>query len=242
MELIVDSNEKGFTKANVQAICSTGESSKLHNLDTTGEKGLGFKSNFGIANKIHVQSGTWSFRFEHSRGESGLGMVTPIWTQAPQGLSSGIGTRFSLTYAEQNEVFLSRIVDEFDKLADTILFALRKLNKLVVAFEEVKGRRYQKSFERVIDKGAAGETMTITTSISGSTIASTSSNTILRIVREEVRDMPSDEWRSRDTSEVALGFQVSSSGGPVVPLRGQHVFAYLPVQRLSDLPVTSPSI
>lgn len=49
--------------------------------------------------------------------------------------------------------------------------------------------------------------------------------------------MPSDEWRSADQSEIVLAFQVSATGEPVIPSRGHHVFAYLPVQRLSHLPV-----
>ena len=237
MELIVDSNERGFTKANVQAICSTGESSKLHNLDTTGEKGLGFKSNFGIANKIHVQSGTWSFRFEHSRGESGLGMVTPIWTHASEELQSGIGTRFSLSYAKQSEAFLDKIVDEFDKLTDTIIFALRKLTNLVIVFEDVQGRRYQKSFVRTSEVDANGEKLKITTSISGSTVNESSTETVFRLVRLKLKDLPAEEWRPSDTSEITLGFQVSPCGSPIISTRGQHIFAFLPVQRLSNLPV-----
>lgn len=238
-ELIVDSNERGFTRANVQAICSTGESSKLQDLDTTGEKGLGFKSNFGIANKIHVQSGLWSFRFEHSRGASGLGMVTPIWT--PSGfelLPAGIGTRFRLTYTTPSEAFTNKIVDEFDKVTDTMVFALRKVKKLVIAFEDVRGREYQKSFERVANVTTIGEEMTITTSVSGPTVDSNTKETILRITRIKLKDLPSDEWRTSNTSEIALAFQVTPTGAPLIPTHGQHVFAYLPIQRLPNLPVS----
>ena len=242
-ELIVDSNEKDFTRANVQAICSTGESSKLQNIDTTGEKDLEFKSNFGIANKIHVQSGLWSFRFEHGRGESGLNMVTPIWTQrAAEQIPDEIGTRFCLTYTTQTKSFVERIVAEFDKVTDTIIFALRKIKKLIIAFENVMGRQYCKSFERTIDATIGTEKMTITTSVSGSTVKSSRRETVWRVVRLMLEDLPANEWRRlRDNSEIALGFEVSSSEAPVIPARGQHVFAYLPVQRLSDLPVSSLS-
>lgn len=186
-ELIVDSNEQGFTKANVLVISSTGESSKLRDINTTGEKGLGFKSIFGIANKIHVQSGPWSFRFEHARGQSGLGMVTPIWTATPpEAVPAGIGTRFRLTHAQQDGAFLAKIVDEFDKLPDTIIFALRKLERLVVAFEDVKGR----IFEKVFEKGPVGPShrMSITTSIRGSNVLSSSTETQLKVVRKTVHD------------------------------------------------------
>ena len=237
---MVDSNERGFTRANVEAICSTGESSKLHDRDTTGEKGLGFKSIFGIANRIHVESGQWSFRFEHSRGLDGLGMVTPIWTERlSEALPIGIGTRFRLTYAEQNDRFVKRVEAEFEKATETIIFALRKLKKLEIVFERVTGGSNLRSFEKSSTTSESGETMSIITRLTGPSTTASSSENKLRIVRRLIRDMPPNDVRRSSTSEVVLGFQVSPNNGtPIVPSRGQHAFAYLPVQRLSQLPVS----
>ena len=232
---MVESNEIGFTKANVQAICSTGESSKLNNLNTTGEKGLGFKSIFGVANMIHILSGLWSFRFEHSQGQTGIGMVTPIWT--PRTELRYTGTRFRLRYAQQSEAFVKKIVDEFDKLADTIVFALRQIKTLEIVFENVDGRDYTKTFSKKATLTGGQETMTISTATSGGPTSGTS-ETLLRIVHWTVHDLPQGHLRSRDPSEVVLGFQISSSGEPVVPKRGQQVFAYLPVRRVHFLPVS----
>jgi len=238
---VVESNERGFTRANVEAICSIGESSKLHDRDTTGEKGLGFKSAFGIANTIHVQSGQWSFRFEHSRGQEGLGMVTPIWTEVPSGeaLPIGIGTRFRLTYAEQNDTFVDRVEAEFMKATETIIFALRKLKKLEIVFERVPRRTKLRSFQKSSTVSESGEYMKIITRFKSPFTKVRSSETKLRIVRRLIRDMPSNDVRRSDTSEIVLGFQVSPiDGTPIVPPCGQHVFAYLPVQRVSQLPVS----
>ncbi|KAF1351570.1 hypothetical protein EJ07DRAFT_159316 [Lizonia empirigonia] len=65
--LDIETNEDGFTRANVEAICATGKSSKKASAteDFTGEKGFGFKSVFSIAEEVRIQSGVWSFRFEH---------------------------------------------------------------------------------------------------------------------------------------------------------------------------------
>jgi hypothetical protein len=207
--------------------------------DTTGEKGLGFKSVFGIANKIHVQSGLWSFRFEHSQGQDGLGMVTPIWTERPsEALPIGIGTRFTLTYAEQNDRFVKRVEAEFEKATETIIFALRKLKKLEILSERITGRSNLRSFEKSLTTSESGENMSIITRLTGPSNTASSSETKLRIVRRLIRDMPSSDVRRSSTSEVVLGFQVSpNNGAPVVPSRGQHTFAYLPVQRLPQLPV-----
>lgn len=56
-------NETGFTPFNVFAITGTAEAAK--NLDDTrvqiGEKGIGFKSVFGVAEKVRIRSGWFSF-------------------------------------------------------------------------------------------------------------------------------------------------------------------------------------
>ena len=147
-ELVVETNEIGFTRANVQAICATGESSKSQDQNTTGEKGLGFKSVFGIANRVHVRSGNWSFRFEHQRGQDGLGMVTPIWTSFESDLPAGVGTRFTLSYAETDDDPLPVLVTEMDEIDATAIFALRKLKRLVIVFEDVLGRNWARTVEK----------------------------------------------------------------------------------------------
>jgi hypothetical protein len=128
-ELIVDSNQDHFEVANVEAICATGESSKKDNPDTIGEKGLGFKSVFGVANQVHVQSGLWSFRFEHPKNDEGLGMVTPLWTD-PNALPAGVKTRFKLRYAEEDKNMQKQLVAEFAKLPETVIFSLKKVEEL----------------------------------------------------------------------------------------------------------------
>lgn len=65
--IIIDSNEDGFTTRDVKAICSIGESTKTSVQGYIGEKGIGFKSVFKIAKKVHVQSGPFSFAFEYAR-------------------------------------------------------------------------------------------------------------------------------------------------------------------------------
>lgn len=78
--LLFESNEVGFTKANVKAICSITLSSKVghdsHGHQSIGEKGIGFKSVFKVAKSVWVKSGYYSFRFDR---DSPLGRMRPIW-------------------------------------------------------------------------------------------------------------------------------------------------------------------
>ena len=58
-------NELGFTPANVFAITGIAEAAKNVSEEKVeiGEKGIGFKSVFGIADKVYIQSGRFSFYF-----------------------------------------------------------------------------------------------------------------------------------------------------------------------------------
>ena len=62
-EIVLRYNETGFTPMNVFAITGIAEEAK--NIDPKkveiGEKGIGFKSVFGIAQKVYIQSGFFSF-------------------------------------------------------------------------------------------------------------------------------------------------------------------------------------
>lgn len=61
--IILTYNEKGFTPKNVFDITGIAEASKNISADKVeiGEKGIGFKSVFGIANTVLIQSGMFSF-------------------------------------------------------------------------------------------------------------------------------------------------------------------------------------
>ncbi|PVI03660.1 hypothetical protein DM02DRAFT_652431 [Periconia macrospinosa] len=66
-KFIFETNEDGFTRANVAAICGTSKSSKKASAiaQNIGEKGFGFKYVCRIAQEVRVQSGVWSFAFKY---------------------------------------------------------------------------------------------------------------------------------------------------------------------------------
>lgn len=236
-EIIVDSNEDGFTRADVEAICSVGNSSKVNDGNTTGEKGVGFKSVFGVAWRVHIQSGHWSFRFQHRRtqGEDELGMITPIWTPAREALPHGVGTRFRLTYADELDN-LNDVVAAFKSLSDTTIFATRKLKKLVIAFEGLMDLNYQTSFTK---EGSYEEgEIIISSRTRGQSPQQRDTETKIRVFQTTVSDLPKTKLRPSDSSNVVIGFPVDpESGNCTLNERGQQVFAFLPIRRLPQLPV-----
>ncbi|KEF61001.1 uncharacterized protein A1O9_02565 [Exophiala aquamarina CBS 119918] len=187
-ELIIESNERGFSLKDVESICDTGKSSKIGDSNTTGEKGLGFKSVFGIADYVHIQSGLWSFRFEHKRGEDGVGMITPMWTNILSSLPSNVGTRCTLRYSDSRDSFHKRLISEFEKLPKTIIFALRQLRKLSVVVETDDGRSSGITFTK--DGDLNSDEMHINTIVTGQFGDHLSEITRLRLFQETVIDLP----------------------------------------------------
>lgn len=62
-KLTIEYNEVGFTKENVAAITAIGDSTKkyISSNEITGEKGIGFKSIFNVANAVSIHSGKFHF-------------------------------------------------------------------------------------------------------------------------------------------------------------------------------------
>lgn len=62
-KIYVEYNEKGFDRAEIRAITAIGDSTKkkLLSANTTGEKGIGFKSIFTLCSNVHIESGNFSF-------------------------------------------------------------------------------------------------------------------------------------------------------------------------------------
>jgi hypothetical protein len=232
-ELRVDINEDGFALLDVLSICDTGQSSKQLDEESTGEKGFGFKAVFGVADQVHVQSGLWSFRFEHQRHQDGMGMITPIWEQREQ-LPDGVRTRFRLRYLMSEEDSLETLRHIWTRLEAqhaSLLFALRKLRKISIDFQRVEGRNHTICFEKSF---STNENITrITSSVAGKV-----TDHFYRTSARTVRDMPKQIERSQSVSSIKIGFPVTAQtdGSLKIEANGQFVFAYLPVMQMAQLP------
>ncbi|RDL38724.1 uncharacterized protein BP5553_03064 [Venustampulla echinocandica] len=129
--ICIDCNEDGFTPENVRAICRIGESTKIraNSQYYIGEKGIGFKSGFMVASKVHIQSGAFSFFFDHEPGNNGMGMITPIWEPADVTLAEPL-TRITLTLPDWLD--LDELLSQFDELPQTLLLFMKKLGKIIM--------------------------------------------------------------------------------------------------------------
>jgi hypothetical protein len=125
--LLVSCNEIGFQKQNVEAICRIGRSTKAATTGTTryiGEKGIGFKSVFKVADTVWVKSGLYSFRFDKSER---LGMIAPSWSSFPDDCPSDLTSiALHLSHGQGD----SQLLREIHNLDSRLMIFLRNLRQL----------------------------------------------------------------------------------------------------------------
>ncbi|KAK6354592.1 hypothetical protein TWF696_003734 [Orbilia brochopaga] len=128
--VLFESNEIGFSKANVDSICTACKSSKvlsdIKQDDLIGEKGIGFKSVFRIASRVWISSGYYSFRFDK---DEPLGRVYPIWDSLPSHIERKKGYTAILMKVLDN-IQPSEIAGSLQAIDPTILLFLNKIKKL----------------------------------------------------------------------------------------------------------------
>jgi hypothetical protein len=214
--LTVDSNEDGFTEDDVRAICSIHRSSKKQTGGYIGHKGIGFKSVFKVAYKVCIQSGPFCFCFEHHRGESRLGMITPF-NEQPRDLPPGVTTRITL--------FLTRI-DDFDSRAselreipDTMLLFLRKLQRLTI---EILPQQSRISFKRHED--SSKRLVTLIKETNGEEL-----KRFYHLEKKTISSLPQHDSRP-DQREVdlILAFPLNADFSPLS--EAQYVYSFLPMR------------
>jgi hypothetical protein len=227
--LIVETNEDGFQRANIDAICATGKSSKKAsgNHDHIGEKGFGFKSVFSVADEVQVQSGLWSFRFSHYRGEDGLGMVTPL-DMPPATLPRGVTTRITMQYSDEAQREYLKLVEAIHELPDTIIIFLHRLRAIHIDIIGADGQREKRTLNKSYDAEPLRCTVKISQELSNTI---TTEECTYLMYRRTKSGMPHHALRKdRSEARIELAFPVDPiTQLPKLSTLGQHVFAYLPL-------------
>ncbi|CZR61946.1 uncharacterized protein PAC_11843 [Phialocephala subalpina] len=224
-KIVIESNEDGFGENHVKAICSTGESTKVVAQGYIGEKGIGFKSVFKVAKKVHIQSGPFSFSFNYTRDsdDDGLGMVTPL-DEDYEDLPDNVNTRITLTLLDPSN-FEQRAQDLLN-IPDTLLLFLTNLDTLYINVYPSHGSATEIQYSFNVDRGRGTETITKAAIVDGE---STNNIQNFYVVKKQIINLPHDAAR-RHTNQatVVLAFPVDDDEEPVIAQ--QHVFAFLPLR------------
>ncbi|KAF7558422.1 hypothetical protein G7046_g5742 [Stylonectria norvegica] len=227
----IECNEDGFTNENLKAICAIGKSSKVGAQGYIGEKGIGFKSVFMAAWKVHIQSNDFSFCFTHRQGDSGLGMVTPIWQdlEPDEKLVDG-RTRITLFLHKNADAQQRETIEaQFRDIQDTILLFLRKLRRVEISFFDDDDSLT--SWTAYSLHGANPATIRKTTSIDDTTVEKKyhiTKHITQNVPKSENRTYSGQANRSDSAAEVILAFPLTENSVPIV--EDQDVFAFLPMR------------
>lgn len=258
----IDCNEDGFTPENVEAICRIGESTKIRaNAQYyIGEKGIGFKSVFMVASKVQIQSGPFSFFFEHEPGNNGMGMITPIWEPSDVTLAEPL-TRITLTLLDSLD--LDDLLSQFDDLPNTLLLFMKKLGKIIIdedvqeyldaqevadvqEEEDAQGGEDEQEDEdeQEAEPNTRAKSITtysckfdqntrraqVTLSLDRAEEPVIDSDEY-RITRKNIFNLPADGQRDYNTAEVILAFPVLNvHGDDCAYIESQEVYAFLPIR------------
>src|SRR6266480_3234757 len=143
--LRIDCNEVGFTAENVEAICSISRSTKSGKAsdgEYIGEKGIGFKSVFKVADVVWISSREFTFKFDRTKF---LGIVTPIWADFP-GTTRPDCTSIYLQLSKDCEE--ETLVQELLTFDTNLLIFLRRVKEINIQV----ARRDQQLWEKRIGK------------------------------------------------------------------------------------------
>ncbi|KAI0260315.1 hypothetical protein BC834DRAFT_901531 [Gloeopeniophorella convolvens] len=209
--VVFECNEEGFSAANVNAICDIGASTKRERTrGFIGEKGIGFKSVFTVADQVHISSGPYIFHFD--RNEQ-LGMITPVNGSAYPVRPGWTTFHLRLSPSESGAELSTQLRD----VRPTLLLFLRQLRALSVniAGASIQVRRTDDPehgmacLERV-EGGVHKEERFILVRHVAQTPTGQSG-------RENIKE-----------SEIVLAFPVTEAQDPV--LERQNVHAFLPLR------------
>jgi len=110
--LIVQNNETGFKEENVQALCYIGGTTKTNkSLGYIGEKGIGFKSVFMVADEVQIFSNGFQFRFKYDKNDP-LTMLIPEWIEHVPDFVDPTQTNIILVLNDESKAKASEYLDD----------------------------------------------------------------------------------------------------------------------------------
>ncbi|SCV58621.1 uncharacterized protein FFB14_15750 [Fusarium fujikuroi] len=214
-----DCNEIGFTFKQLDALTRVGQSTKAATINDSksyiGEKGIGFKSVFKVADVVHIASGLYEFKFDRN---ARIGMILPITSQFPIADRIAGHTQFLLELKSQRDYDV--IKEELNSIEPDMLLFLRNLDQVHISICGLN-KQYRRKTTR-LDPRYDGETVKI--SVQGDAVTS-KEYIVHRYTAQKLPAVPQRE--GIDSSEFVIAFAVDDKATPVSTT--QKVFAFLPV-------------
>ncbi|KAH6672240.1 hypothetical protein B0J14DRAFT_69385 [Halenospora varia] len=231
-KIIVQCNENGFEAQHVESICRTGRSSKRSSRGYIGEKGIGFKSVFQVASKVHIQSNSFSFSFQYAGGTTSqekLGIITPIPEDEVIPSHQRPLTRMTLTPI--HGIPYSDLINEFREIPDDLLLFLSTLKRIQITIHDSDQKISITTFQKSEDSEAQVVKLTKTIEDPDNPDERVVIKSLYRIAKREIPNLPLDNARPDiHECEVVLAFPVDPDDNSRPLISPQQVFAFLPIR------------
>ncbi len=210
-KILIQNNETGFEKKNVEAICDVNRSTKTRKEGYIGEKGIGFKSVFKISDEPHIFSNGFQFQFKSIDEELGLGYIVPYWIDKTPAFIDKFLTNIVLPLKNEVKEELSK----FSEIEPELLLFLRRLSKIEI-YNKVDDvfHSYSKNKENGNVK-----------------ITSNEKEDFYRLIESplKVPENIQEEKRELKETKLVLGFPINENGTAKTDSE-QKVFAFLPTR------------
>lgn len=213
--LRVDCNEIGFNASNVEAICNIRSSTKSgqDHVGRTGEKGIGFKSVFKVADVVWICSREFAFKFDKARP---FGIIAPVWEEFPQPVLEN-HTSFLLQLNDMCDMV--ELVNTLLNLDQTCLLFTRRLRHITVRIPQ-DNQTQTKEMKRRDGTDANGPITVLEVDDQVSTYI---------ITRRQVENLPYEPKRlGLKTSELVLAFPAPEDAKNAI-WKTQNVHNVLPI-------------
>lgn len=180
-----------------------------------GEKGIGFKSVFKIADVVWIQSGYYSFKFDkHAK----LGMIAPIWAPFPYQPKAGY-TSMYLQLAEDCDT--SELVNDVKSFDPRLLIFLRKLREINITVQETPFPIWKTTLRCQDVETTEGNELI--------SLLQDEDSRSYKIIRHPISDLPPEPKRPDcHESEILLAFPLGKFEEPLIA--SQNVYAFLPIR------------
>ncbi|KAI8273021.1 hypothetical protein K4K59_010968 [Colletotrichum sp. SAR11_240] len=186
-------NEVGFTVEQIDALCRIASSTKKNEKDVRtgyiGEKGIGFKAVFKVADVVYIKSGFYSFKLDKRNGM--VGTLLPLPADFPASKyheHDRSATRMTLLLKGIEQY--DKISKELTKIKPEILLFLRRLRS--ISIHKGQETTVYLAMHNEYEEKLQGETKTIDCQKQGESFR----NKKFLITRTMVNDMPNEEKRA----------------------------------------------
>ncbi|KAJ0356388.1 hypothetical protein KNSL1_000099 [Colletotrichum chrysophilum] len=186
-------NEVGFIVHQIDALCRIASSTKKNEKDVRtgyiGEKGIGFKAVFKVADVVYIKSGFYSFKLDKRNGL--VGTLLPLPADFPASKHhehDRSATRMTLLLKGIEQY--DKISKELTKIKPEILLFLRRLRS--ISMNKGQETTVYLAMHNEHEEKLQGETKTIDCQKQGESFR----NKKFLITRTMVNDMPSEEKRA----------------------------------------------